>query len=91
MRTARKLEAEWRQVLLRSVSTGAKKDESSTGRVWAAGFHQVTARCRLARSLKLLNLCFFNSIFFGLNQWILGHTYILYAITMFSEKCTFMR
>jgi hypothetical protein len=31
------LEAKWRQVLRGSVSTGAKEDESSTGRVWAAG------------------------------------------------------
>jgi len=27
-----------------SVSTGKKEDESSTGRVWAAGFHHVTVR-----------------------------------------------
>ena len=26
-----------------------KEDESSTGRVWAAGFHHFTARSRLAR------------------------------------------
>jgi hypothetical protein len=32
-----------------------KEDESSTERVWAAGFHQVTARCGLARVLKLVN------------------------------------
>jgi hypothetical protein len=25
------------------VGTGTKEDESSTGRIWAAGFHQVTA------------------------------------------------
>jgi hypothetical protein len=31
-----------------SVSTGAKEDESSTGRVRAAGFHRVTARSLLA-------------------------------------------
>jgi hypothetical protein len=35
------------------VGTGTKEDESSTGRVWAAGFHHVTARSRLARVLKL--------------------------------------
>jgi hypothetical protein len=39
MRTARTLEAEWKQVLRGSVGTGAKEDRSSTGRVWAAGFH----------------------------------------------------
>jgi hypothetical protein len=37
---------------------GAKDDESSTGSVWAARFHHVTARCRLARVLKLLNRLF---------------------------------
>ena len=37
-----------------SVGTGTKEDESSTGRVWAAGFHHVTARSRLARVLKLI-------------------------------------
>ena len=35
------------------MGTGTKGDESSTGRVWAAGFHHVTARSRLARILKL--------------------------------------
>jgi hypothetical protein len=52
MRTARPLEAEWKQVLQGSVSTGAKEDESSTGRIWAAGFQ---ARSRLACVLKLMN------------------------------------
>jgi hypothetical protein len=42
MRTARKLEAEWRQVLWGSVSTGTKEDKSSTRRVWSAGVHHVT-------------------------------------------------
>jgi hypothetical protein len=55
MRTARTLEAEWRKVVLGIVSTGAKEDESSTGRVGAAGFHHVTAHSRLARVLKLMN------------------------------------
>jgi hypothetical protein len=53
MRTARTLEVEWKQVLRGNVSTGAKEDESSTGRVWAAGFHHVRACSRLARVLKL--------------------------------------
>jgi hypothetical protein len=52
MGTVRTLEAEWRQVLRVGVSTGAKEDESITGRVWAAGFHNVMARSRLARVLK---------------------------------------
>jgi hypothetical protein len=64
MRTARMLEAEWRQVLLGSVSTGAMEDESSTGRVWAAGFHHVTARSRSAGVLKLMNRLCLNCRFF---------------------------
>ena len=35
------------------VGTGKKEDESSTGRVWVAGFHHVRVRSRLARVLKL--------------------------------------
>jgi hypothetical protein len=58
MRTARTLEAEWRQVLRGSVSMGAKRDESSTGRVWAVGFYHVTVRSRLVRVLKLTNRLF---------------------------------
>jgi hypothetical protein len=81
MRTARTLEAEWMQVLLGTVSTGAKEDESSTGRVWAARFHAVRARSRLARVLTydpFISLIF--QIFFSrrgkprmLNQRIRGH------------------
>jgi len=41
-----------------SVGMGTKEDEWSTGRVWAAGFHNVTARSRLARVLKLMNRLF---------------------------------
>jgi hypothetical protein len=37
---------------------GAKEDESSTGHVWAAGFHHVTACSHLARVLKLMNCLF---------------------------------
>jgi hypothetical protein len=32
---------------------GGKEDESINGRVWAAGFHHVTARSRLGCVLKL--------------------------------------
>jgi hypothetical protein len=39
--------------LRRSVGMGTKEVESSTGRIWAAGFHHVTAHSRLARVLKL--------------------------------------
>jgi hypothetical protein len=69
MWTLRTLEAEWRQVLQGSMSTGTKEDESSTGHVWAAGFHLV-ARSRLAHILKLLNSLFlqFSNFFFG-PQW----------------------
>jgi hypothetical protein len=64
MRTARTLEADWRQVLQGRVSKGAKEDESSTGRVWTAGFHHVTVRSCLARVLKLMNRLFLQ-LFFG--------------------------
>jgi len=41
-----------------NLGTGTKVEESSTGRVWAAGFHHVTARSRLARVVKLINSLF---------------------------------
>jgi hypothetical protein len=41
-----------------SVVSGTKEDEPSTGRVWAREFHHVTARSRLARIMKLINLLF---------------------------------
>jgi len=41
-----------------SVGTGIKEDESSTGRVWTAGLHHVTASSLLARVLKLMNCLF---------------------------------
>jgi hypothetical protein len=34
------------------------KDESSTWHVWAAGFHHIMARSRLARVLKLTDRLF---------------------------------
>jgi hypothetical protein len=40
------------------MGTGTKENESSTGRVWAAGFHHVTARSRLARVLKHMKRLF---------------------------------
>jgi hypothetical protein len=55
MRTAKTVEAEWRQVLLGSVGMGTKEVESSTGHVWGAGFHHVTACFRLAGILKHTN------------------------------------
>jgi hypothetical protein len=58
MRTARMLEAEWRQVLQGSVNMGAKEDDLSIGHVWTAGFNHVTARSRLERILKLMNRLF---------------------------------
>jgi len=39
-----------------SVDTGTKEDTSSTGRIWAAGFHCVMAHSCLARIFKLMNL-----------------------------------
>jgi hypothetical protein len=47
------------------VGTPTKEDESSTARVGAAGFHNVTTRSRLARVLKLLNHlveCFYHAL-----------------------------
>jgi hypothetical protein len=41
-----------------SVSRGAKKDESSSGRVWAAEFHNITARYPLGGVWKLMNRLF---------------------------------
>jgi hypothetical protein len=58
-------EAEWIQVLWGSMSMGAKEGESSTGHIWAAGFHHVMARSHLAHILKLITVYFFNfQIFF---------------------------
>jgi hypothetical protein len=48
-----------------SVGTGTKGDESSTGRIWAAGFHHVTARSLLARVLKIMNISLIFLFFFG--------------------------
>jgi hypothetical protein len=45
------------------VGAGTKEDESSTGRVWAAGFHHVSASSRLARVLKLMKHLFNFTIF----------------------------
>jgi len=44
--------------LRESVGTGTTEDESSTGCVWAAVFHRVTSRSRLALVLKLMNRLF---------------------------------
>jgi len=41
-----------------SVGTGTTKDESSTVRVWGAGFHHITVRSLLARVLKPTNRLF---------------------------------
>jgi hypothetical protein len=43
---------------------GGKEGESNTGRIWAAGFHRITARFRLAHVLKqFISLIF--QFFFG--------------------------
>jgi hypothetical protein len=65
-----------------SVGTGKSVDELSTGHIWAAGFHHVTAHSRLACGLKLMNHFFNFPIYLGrgklwiLNQQIWGHDYI---------------
>ena len=41
-----------------NVGTGTKEDKSSNGRVWAAGFHHVAARSRLARVFKIVHRLF---------------------------------
>ena len=41
-----------------SMGTGKKEDESSTGCIWAGGFHHVMARSRLARVFKLMDHSF---------------------------------
>jgi hypothetical protein len=46
-----------------------KGRQSSTGRVWAAGFRHVTVNSCLARILKLLNRLFFN-----FPIWVGGHS-----------------
>jgi hypothetical protein len=58
IRKARKIAAERKQVLRRSVNTGTKEDSSCTGRVWAAGFHHVKTHSRLADVLKLMKHLF---------------------------------
>jgi hypothetical protein len=73
MRTARTLEAEWKHVLWGSMSMGTKKYESSTGRIWAAGYHYVIALSRLVHILKLMNHLFlqFSNSFLGHGKpWI---------------------
>jgi hypothetical protein len=58
MRKARTLEAERKQVLRGSVSTGAKEDSQVLGGIGAAGFHHVTTYFRLAGVLKLRSRSF---------------------------------
>jgi hypothetical protein len=48
-----------------SLSTGTKEDESSTWRVWAAGFYNVAARSCWLRVLKLIKVQFFLFPFFS--------------------------
>jgi hypothetical protein len=54
MGTARTVGGEWREVLWGSVGTGAKEDDSSTGRVWATGFTMLRPVFAW-RVLKLMN------------------------------------
>jgi hypothetical protein len=48
-----------------SVCTGTEEVESSTGRVWASGFHHVTARSPLGCVLKLKKIYFLIFQFFS--------------------------
>jgi hypothetical protein len=41
--------------LMNCLVQGTKEDESSTGCIWAAGFHHFTAHSRLVGVLKLMN------------------------------------
>jgi hypothetical protein len=41
-------------ILRGSIGTGTEEDGSSAGHVWAAGFHHVRARSRLAHVLKIM-------------------------------------
>jgi len=41
-----------------SMGTGTKEDESSTGHIWAAGFHHVMVCYYLARIFKLMKRLF---------------------------------
>jgi hypothetical protein len=52
--TARTFEEELKHVLRESFVTVTKADESSTGCIWAAGFHYVAVRSRLGRVSKLM-------------------------------------
>jgi hypothetical protein len=80
-----------------SVRTGIKEDKSSNGRVWAARFHHVTDRSRLARVLKLMNRLFLYFIisFSGrgkpriLNKRIRGHDSTAYCMKV-SESYIFV-
>jgi len=44
--------------LQKSMGMGTKEDESSTGRIWAAGCYHIAACSCLARILKLMNRLF---------------------------------
>jgi hypothetical protein len=60
-------------------SVGARtKEYDPTQRVWAAGFHHVTARSRLPRVLKHMKRYFFSFPFFraAVNRGLLGSAYI---------------
>ena len=53
-----------------SVGTGTKKDDSSTGHIWGAGFHHFTACSCMACILKPMNCLFleFSRFFSGCNK-----------------------
>jgi hypothetical protein len=70
-----------------NMGMGTKEDESSTGCVWTAGSHHVTAHSRLARVLKLMNRYFFNftNLFQGHSKpWIWGSVCISLGVKVAS-------
>jgi hypothetical protein len=79
-----------------SVGMGIKEDESSTGHVWAAGFHHVMAHSHLGAFWNLWTVYLFNfPLFLGrgklqiLNEQIQGHncTHILCTICNVHAYC----
>jgi len=66
------------------VGTGTKKDESNTGRVWAAGFHHFTVPSRLARFFETYET-FISLIFHFFAAVYLGYGVHLY-LDYFSES-----
>jgi len=67
------------------VGIGTKEDESSTGRVWAAGFHHVTARYRLARPPRLLNPRIRRSTYIYIYIYTVAEKVLVYLFLRFAS------